>query len=361
MLKSFSFRYLFLAFFFFFFIFSGFSFAKNNEIECRLSPSYPSAYEPFEVNLSSNYFNLDSAEVSFYVDNVLIKKGFGLRKFDFYTLGIGRKINIRVEVKKNSGEIEKKELVVNPAEVSLVYQVVEPHRPFGYLGKSVALSDSQLNIYAFTNFLDNNGKEINSEELIYEWYLNYEYNRSVSGVGRDIFKIARLHANPRETDVTVKVLSRDRKIIAKKNIHFAPQRTTIDFYLLDDVLPFNFKNVANPSLKSRDLDTKILAVPYFMNYVPDNVQISWKLNGKSALSLLNNPLQIILSNSVERFVENINVFLRIKNQDRVLQSVQRDFLVEFSGEDSDVADEDTVFYNKRKSNIFGESDSFWPF
>ncbi|MCK5589154.1 MAG: hypothetical protein KAI16_02490 [Candidatus Pacebacteria bacterium] len=360
MLRSFFLK--FISVLFIFIVLPTFSFAQNNnEIEYRILPNYPAPHESFEIRLNSNYFNLDSSKISFYVDGVLLKQGDGLKNFFFEAGEVGKKMNIKVKIEKFSGGIEIKEIVVNPAEVALAYQVVDPHRPFNYLGKSVALSDSKVNVYAFTNFLNDSGKIINPTDLIYEWYLNYEYDQKSSGIGKNIYRIQRLHAHPRETDITVKVFSRDRKIVAKKDINFAPRRTAIDFYLIDDVLPFNFKNVANPNIKSLNLDTKILAVPYFMNFIPEGVHVEWKINNKPALSPLDNPLQIILSNSLEGFVEKVKIFFRVKNQDRILQSAQRDFLIDFSDENSDTAEEDTVFYNKRKTDSFEESDSFWSF
>jgi len=161
-------RKTFLLFFGILFFF-GFSqaFAFGKQLDYRLLPSYPSAYQSVEMTLSSNYFDLDGAEVSIFVDGILVKKDYGIQKFHFTTKGVGQKTAIKIEAKKYTGGTESREFTIIPAEVQLVYEMVKPYRPFGYLGKSVALSDSRIDVRAFTDFVQD-GKKVDSKKLIFE-------------------------------------------------------------------------------------------------------------------------------------------------------------------------------------------------
>gem|GEM_PF-7034017 len=141
--------------------------ASTSEIEYKITPSYPRAYEIVDLDLKTNYFDLDNSEIFYYIDDNLIQQGFGLKNFIFKTKNVGQKTNIKVEVKKFNDEIIAENINITPAEASLVYEVQDPYRPFGYKGKSVALSDSKVKIYVYTNFRDVNDKKINSEKLIF--------------------------------------------------------------------------------------------------------------------------------------------------------------------------------------------------
>ncbi len=339
----------------FFVLFASVAGAFSKQLEYKLTPAYPGSNEKVEVNLSSNYFDLDGSNTTVFLDGKKYLQKLGLKNFDFKTKDFGKKTIIKIKVEKYDGGIEEREFVVKPAEVELTYQVKNPFRPFGYLGKSLALSDSELTIYAFTNFYDDFGNKIDPKTLIYQWYNNFEFDRKHSGVGKDKYFIWRLHAFPRETDITVKVFSRDRKIMAKKNIHLAPKYTKVDFYIDEDNLPFNFRNVANPELKSDKQTTRIIAIPYFMNDPLNLATFSWKLNGVPVNYDDLTPNILSIYNPPNKFVDSGNLFLRVKNSLRILQSVETSVKMNFE-KAKQKSNQQDIYFNQRKTYDDGKKE-----
>ena len=343
-LKVISFFLLFFIIFLFFFN-NSFSFMIGEKIEYTMLPVSPSSFQRVHIDLKTNFFDLNSSEISFYKNNKLIQKEYGKKDFSFKTGKIGEKIKIQIKVKKFNEETVEREITIIPAEVFLTYQVLNPYRPFNYQGKSLALSNSALNIYSFTNFKDENGRKIPKEELIFNWYVNFEFERRYSGLGRDVFRIHRLNAHPRETDIRVKVYNKNRIIMAQRDINFSPQRTRVQFYLIEDEsLPFSFRNIANPSLKTNELDARIYAVPFFMNNVLRDTRIEWRVNNKRISTGRERPLEILLFNNPDNLIRESRIFLRIRNQNRILQSTERGALIEFIQRDDE---EDRVFFDRR--------------
>ncbi len=324
----------------------------NNDLKVKISPKYPKEYDGFTIKLDSYLFDLDHAITSLFVNDFLQQTGKGIKEFYVATGPVGQQQKIRIEVEYGKNEKIIKRFTINPANVFLIYEPIAPYKPYGYQGKSIALSDSLMRVYAFAKIVDKNGKLIPAEELIYRWYYNYEFIPSKSGYGKKTFLIDRLPAYPRTTNILVKVFAPDGSAIAQDSIDFKPQKTTVEFYVLDPVLPFTFKNIANPTLKSTHLDVDVMAVPYFMNHARNNL-ITWKVNGREAIPKSDdNQLLISLSNKIDRFREKVNLFLRVKSYKRILQSVESNTDLIFD-KDSILNKnkiDDNKFFNKENNN-----------
>jgi hypothetical protein len=261
---------LLISFFSLFFIFFNFEKINAEEIglntlEMILIPEVPGANEKVTVKLNSYSFDINSSEISVVVNNEVIRKEIGLNKFFFTTGDFGKLTNLKIIIKKVNGGIIEKDYSIIPAEVDLIYELTNPHKPFGYKGKSTLLSNSELTVFAFPSLINTRGQTISKDSLIYTWYKNFDIELENSGFGKSTYKIDRLDAFPRQTRISVKVSSLNGRIIAKNSIIFIPENSDVEFYLLQPGLPFSFKNIANPNIFSNNLDTEILAVPYFMD------------------------------------------------------------------------------------------------
>jgi hypothetical protein len=243
-------------------------------------PQKPGPNETVKVKLKSYTFNLDSAETEVIINGKVLKKAIGLKSFEFKTGKAGQNIKVLINSQKLNGDIISKEINLNPGLVSLVYELSNPHRPFGYQGKSTAISNSELDVFAIPNLVDKNGKRYDEKTLIYTWYKNYDIDLAKSGFGKNSYHINRLDAFPRETTISVEVTNLDKTLVAKDSIVFKPKSTEIEFYLLDPSLPFSFKNIANPNINSSNLDTTILAVPYFIDNNDEDAKYTWYINNR---------------------------------------------------------------------------------
>ena len=314
----------------FFYLFLNFEIIKAeelglNSLEMILVPEIPGANEKVKVKLNSYSFDINSSEITIVINNKIIEQEIGLKTFFFTTGDFGNNTELKIIIKKINGGIIEKKYSIIPAEVDLIYELTNPHKPFGYKGKSTLLSNSELTVFAFPSLVNAYGQTIASDSLIYTWYKNFDIELKNSGFGRSTYKIDRLDAFPRETRISVKVSSLDGKIIAKNHITFRPENSEVEFYVLESGLPFNFKNIANPYIFSQTIDTDILAVPYFMDNLEDKaIEYNWKINddvfNHTSGSDKN---KITLANNINNFVNKINISLEIINRERILQSLLR--------------------------------------
>lgn len=344
-----------------FFIFFNFEKIKAEEIglntlEMTLIPEIPGANEKVTVKLNSYSFDINSSEISVIVNGKVIQREIGLKKFFFTTSDFGKLTNLKIIIKKVNGGIIEKNYSIIPAEVDLIYELTNPHKPFGYKGKSTLLSNSELIVFAFPSLVDGKGQTISKDSLIYKWYKNFDIELENSGFGKSTYKIERLDAFPRQTRISVEVSSLDGRIIAKNSITFRPENSDVEFYLLQPGLPFSFKNIANPNIFSNNLDTEILAVPYFMdNLESKRIKYNWTINDNYFTHSGNSDKnKITLANDVKNFVNRINISLEIVNRKRILQSLlKQNFSINFVQQKND---NDQQFFSQGK---FKEETSFF--
>jgi hypothetical protein len=330
-----------------------------DSVDIRMNPESPGPQEEVTISLNSFSFNINKAETSVYLNNKFVKKAIGLKVFKFTTSGLGKESLLRFDILQNDGEMVTEEVLIVPTSVSLVYEISNPHTPSGYLGKSTAISNSALTIHAFPNFVNTSGKKLNKDSLVYTWYKNFNIEAKSSGFAKSTYVIDRLDAFPRETFISVKVSSLDGSIYNNSQIVFNPQKSEIEFYLLDNTMPFSFKNIANPNIFSFYSDTRILAVPYFMNDIDSKkAQYSWIIGGKEYSHTEDSKRNEILlvNGSSDSFVSSIDISLQINNRYRILQSVYESFSINFG--DTSNNDRDDIFFN---TGSFSDKDRFFNF
>jgi hypothetical protein len=139
-----------------------------DSMEVTLVPEVPGANEEVKVRLNSYSFNIDSSEITVVVNGKIKQKEIGLKTLYFKTGDFGKKTDLKIIVKKVDGGIIEKSYSITPAEVDLIYQISNPHIPFGYKGKSTLLSNSELTVFAFPTLVNVGGQTISSDSLIYK-------------------------------------------------------------------------------------------------------------------------------------------------------------------------------------------------
>lgn len=295
----------------------------SSELIFEMYPSQPSSNEEVLVKLNSYYFDLNASEVVVYLNGKEYEKQIGLNQFKFITANPGERNLLQVLVRDPKGKIHTKKIDFTSENVGLVYEVVNSNVPFGYKGKSIATSNSELNVYAFPDFVAKNGKKIDKKSLIYTWYKNGEVDLKSSGFGKYKYHIKRLVAFPDDLFLDVVVTDVSKNKVAKNSIKFNPNFTEVDFYYLDTSLPFTFKNVSkNKSIEVDKKNVTILAVPYFMN-MEDNepLEYTWKINGKKYIP--DNPQvqdRLVLFNDAKQNSVVLDIFFQLKNDYRIFQT-----------------------------------------
>ncbi|PID83176.1 hypothetical protein CSB11_02420 [Candidatus Campbellbacteria bacterium] len=322
-----------------------------SELSLDMFPKHPSSHQEVLFKLKSFYFNLNFSETVVYFNGKEYKKGVGLKEFKIKTGKPGERNLIQVVVRDPKGKIHTKKVEFTPENVGLVYEVVDPNVPFGYKGKSTVISNSKVNIFAFPDFVSKSGKRIDKKSLIYTWYKNGEVDNKASGFGKYKYEVERMPARPSDLYIDVLVTDVTKKKVAKNKIYFSPEFTDVQFYSLNQSLPFTFKNVVkNGVLKTSDKNTTVLVVPYFMDMSEDeNLDYTWKINNKR---YLHNPGdkrdRLVFLNDTNKKETILNIFFQLKNDYRILQTAHKNLKLILKSENQDEV-LNQQYYNEERS------------
>ena len=300
-------------------------FAVNPEetewgIQYKMNPRNPAPGDYVFLNIYSYSTNLDSSNISYIINGELKQGGTGQKNFNFKVPKNNRALKLQIIAKDFNGKINKKEIIIKPVSVDLIYEVVNPYRPAFYKGKSIATSHAEVKVFAFPNFINAQGKKLDPKSLIYTWKVNKDLQPAKSGLGKSTFHLNKIYGTPRETKVGVTIRSLDGTMVGYKSIIFKPNFTDIDFYVDEKVMPFRFKSVAKPKIISNFLDSDIVAIPYFFNDL--NISnIKWVINNNK-INLLSggDNLRINIVRNKDNAEVELKIRLSIENDNRVLQA-----------------------------------------
>ncbi len=302
-------------------------------LKVTMVPENPQANETVRVRISSFSFDMNKVETSIFINDKLIKREIGIKEFEFQAEDLGQETVVLIIVRIN-GQVEVvRKISIRPANVDLIYELNNPHRPFMYQGKSVPVSNSAVTVFAFPRIINKGGKTIAKESLVYRWYKNSKLDVRRSGFGKYTYKIDSLGAWPRVTVITLEVSSLDGELVAKESIRFEPEKSKIEFYLIDSSLPFSYRNIANPNIHIEGTEATILAVPYFMNDIESRItEYTWNVGNKEYVhkSGYNRNKILLLNNDGDNFISRVRISLQIKNSFRILQSASKNIFVTFS-------------------------------
>ncbi|HIP34220.1 MAG TPA: hypothetical protein EYG89_05830 [Bacteroidia bacterium] len=147
-------------------------FAVNPEetewgIQYKMNPRNPAPGDYVFLNIYSYSTNLDSSNISYIINGELKQGGTGQKNFNFKVPKNNRALKLQIIAKDFNGKINKKEIIIKPVSVDLIYEVVNPYRPAFYKGKSIATSHAEVKVFAFPNFINTQGKKLDPKSLIY--------------------------------------------------------------------------------------------------------------------------------------------------------------------------------------------------
>jgi hypothetical protein len=133
----------------------------------NLVPKNPEPGDFVNLYINSYSSNLDASNISYYVNGKFMNGGTGEKELFFKMPDSYKPVKIKVFSEEFNGKSDSKEIIIRPASVDLVYEVVDPFRPLFYKGKSAAVSQSKLKFFAFPNFYSKSGKLIDKKTIIY--------------------------------------------------------------------------------------------------------------------------------------------------------------------------------------------------
>jgi hypothetical protein len=258
----------------------------TEKISFSLSPSSPRPGQLVTATLSNYSSDLNKLQISWYVNDILVKKEIGATKHSFTVGDLGKLTKIKVVILKQNGTTFEKTYSFRPAEVALIYEAQTFTPPF-YDGKAYFSRESKLKVYAIPQVLDASGKYVRPENIIYKWYLDGSVVQDQSGYGKQTFDY-KGGVLSKSFRVGVDISTMEDNSVANSTISINPVSPEVLIYEKSPTLGALYNNAISSSFSINTPEIEFEAVPYFFDkdLVSNRSTVyGWKLNG----SKINSP------------------------------------------------------------------------
>jgi len=301
-------------------------------VEISLLPEYPQAGQVVQATVSSASESVRSSTIVWLLDEEIQQQESGGDTFIFTAGDVGSSKSLGVLVKTPDGQVLVKTIAIQPAETTLLWEA-ETYTPFFYRGRSLYSSGSTIRAEAFSNFVDLDGNQINSNELIYTWSKNGTVLGSLSGIGASTL----ITEGPKFFGtyiLAVEVATKNGTQVARSAALVETQDPQIVLYENDPLIGVKFHSAIQKNYFSAgESQMTVQATPYFMDTTNVNsreLDYSWKVNGVEVFGEQESPsvLNIQLSSN-EDIATRINIV--INHARHLLQTGKGDFNITFEG------------------------------
>ncbi len=241
-----------------------------------VSPQYPRPYQSFSVAPRSTLIDLSASRVRVSVNGALVYEGSGTQPTTVRAGGLGQRTTVVVSVTDPAGRTYTKQVVVQPAEVSLITEPVSTAHPF-YRGGSLVASEGAVRLIALADFRNAAGTRLSPQNLVYTWRLEDRILTDSSGIGRSILN-ATAPVRYRNANVSVTVTSPDNTLVGEARTLISAVDPIARVYQNDPLLGPNFDIALSGRFLMPDTEATFRAVGYFFSTPPT---FAWSVNRAS--------------------------------------------------------------------------------
>jgi hypothetical protein len=311
-------------------IFAQTALLETNSVSIGLSPENPGPNQTVRALIESFSVDLDSANIRWYVNNVLVNQGLGVKKINFTTNALGKNTTVRAVISSDLGDYEKI-LSVNPTSVDIVWEAQTYTPPF-YKGKALFTHQSQVMFAAFPHIVAD-GKEIPKEKLIYTWSKDSTVLGEQNGYGKYTLSIIdSIISRP----MTIAVSAQDPKsgLSAYSFITIEQQEPLILFYENSPLYGIRYNRSLSNTTSLSSNEITVEAVPYFFSTNnttnTKDLTYTWSINNTTVEDKQNTSSRIFRKVGDITGVSNIS--LSIEHRQKILQSTTGLFNINFQKE-----------------------------
>jgi len=263
----------------------------EEQISFTINPSVPRPNQMVTAEIAAYSSDLNRLQVSWYLNDVLVKKEIGAIKYNFQMGDLGKTTKIKVLILKADGTELEKNYSFTPAEVDLISEAQTFTPPF-YEGAAYYTKQSDIKVTAIPQVVDENGKYISPNNLSYKWYENGSVVQDQSGYGKQnfIYK-GKLLSNNVKIGVEISTISDGA--VANTSIIFVPAKPEALVYEKNPVLGTLYNKIIPDSFSITQQEIEFEVVPFYFNSVEvfgGSTVYDWKLNGSKIASPNQNTL-----------------------------------------------------------------------
>lgn len=299
---------------------------KDSDISLDMEPLFPRANERVLLKIESFATNLNTANISWYLNGKQVKSGKGLKQIYIQTESQGSVSNVNIKIDLIDGYTIEKNISIKPSSVDILWEADTYSPPF-FKGKRQFSHQSIVKLVAIPHILVN-GSEVSASKLLYKWSKDDEILGDRNGYGRNILKIATSLIS-RNMVIGVEVEDPETGFSAYNQVNLSPTEPFVLFYRKDPLYGIEYQKAIESSLKLTGQEIELVAIPYFFNTEENNTRIkyTWNINGEDIEDGENKASRIF--RKVGDVFGTSNVSIKVENLDKILQYSQKNINVDF--------------------------------
>ncbi len=250
------------------------------DISVKSVPEIPGPNETATISISSYATDLERANITWYVDNQTVASGTGKKSIPVITKGIGERTTIRAVIGTASGVSITKDIIIQPGDIDLVWEVDDASTPPFYKGKKLPARESLIRVSAIPNMAVA-GKWLQTEDLIFDWSLNSERNAAASGFNKSSY-LYRNNYLKKIDEISVKASGITQNVRTQKLVS-VPMRSPFILFYEDspsEGMKYERALVGGINLESGS-EINIVSTPYFFSAshsLSPELTYDWKIN-----------------------------------------------------------------------------------
>ncbi|MFM2357538.1 MAG: hypothetical protein RJA61_275 [Candidatus Parcubacteria bacterium] len=308
-----------------------FVFAQNfgAPVYLEITPQTPGPNQQVTATLTSYSTDLNAADISWFLNGALQKKGTGIKTFSFQTNDIGKTTTVSVNAVTIDGKLIEQSLTIQSAEIEMFFEADSYTPPF-YKGKALYTHQGLARIVALPRFVNSEGVRINPKNLIYTWKKDGVVLQDSSGFGKQTLSLSgSLIVRPSNMEVEVSNLDGSIKSVSRRVLRSTEAEVLV--YEESPLYGIRFSKAIENSLDLTQAETTLVAVPYFFSISkPLQASYSWLMNSQSVGG---SDSVTFRNESKETGISRISV--KAENLSKILQFGSKNFNVLFTAPEGD--------------------------
>ncbi|OHA86645.1 MAG: hypothetical protein A2726_02190 [Candidatus Zambryskibacteria bacterium RIFCSPHIGHO2_01_FULL_35_32] len=301
-------------------------YALSNELGVEIIPKYPRPNETIFINLVLYTGDLNSADITWYLNGKVVLEGKGETRYSFKTGNAGEENKIDIQIKLLSGVSFSKTFTLNPASVDIVWEADSYVPPF-YKGKALHPKQGALRVIAMPEFVKN-GNKISAKNLVYKWSNGLDVYQDQSGYGKNVIFFNGSLLGKTEN---IKVLVTDpiNNLSAESFVDIKPVNPEIVFYENSPYYGHIFDLVITDTFDLKTDEVELLSAPYYFTRESIGaLTYGWRLNNQLVPDLSGSRTAIFKKPEGE--LGRSSVSLQITNLNRILQQANENLIMNFN-------------------------------
>ncbi len=286
--------------------------ASLHSVVITIDPEYPIPGSMVKIKFETYQFDTDVADIVWYYNGKPIDKGIGKKQIEikYPSLGVTAEIRAVATLGGVGGQNFTGGRVLGGSTVNLLYTPIDSYKPVWYGGASYPAEGGQVKMYAEA-YLYSEGKQIPTDNLIYNWNINEDPQPSLSGMGK---KTAIIEMDPivGEAYVTVTVKSLDGIYEAKTSARVIPITPSLHIYYNSNTV---YPTHVNYDYIMKSAETMLSAEP-FNALIDRDMKYSWSVNS----ILANSTAKTFIMRRPASSHGQVNIHIEYNNDKKLYQT-----------------------------------------